>query len=62
MHRKIREPSSKIHAKSPRLPDSCVWWLKTKLLPKLARGDVIVMDNLAAHHDARVLGLPSLPT
>jgi len=31
-----------------------VWWLKTKLLPKLRRGDVLVMDNLAAHHDRRV--------
>jgi transposase len=37
--------------------DRFVWWLKTKLLPKLRRGDIIVMDNLAAHHDARVLGL-----
>jgi transposase len=32
-----------------------VGWLKRKLLPKLRRGDVLVMDNLAAHHDARVV-------
>jgi hypothetical protein len=23
-----------------------VWWLKTRLLPKLRKGDVLVMDNL----------------
>jgi transposase len=34
--------------------DRFVKWLKTKLLPKLRRGDVIVMDNLRAHHDPRV--------
>lgn len=37
--------------------DRFVGWLKMKLLPKLRRGDIIVMDNLAAHHDARVPGL-----
>jgi len=31
-----------------------VHWLKTKLLPKLRRGDVLIMDNLKAHHDDRV--------
>lgn len=31
-----------------------VTWLTTTLLPKLRRGDVLVMDNLRAHHDARV--------
>jgi transposase len=31
-----------------------VWWLRRKLLPKLRRGDVIVMDNLSAHHDSRI--------
>jgi transposase len=31
-----------------------VWWLRRKLLPKLRPGDVIVMDNLSAHHDPRV--------
>lgn len=31
-----------------------VEWLGRKLLPKLNRGDVLVMDNLKAHHDARV--------
>jgi transposase len=31
-----------------------VSWLRTKLLPKLHRGDVLVLDNLKAHHDARV--------
>lgn len=27
-----------------------VVWLKKRLLPKLERGDVLVMDNLTAHH------------
>lgn len=31
-----------------------VHWLKTALLPKLKPGDVLVMDNLPAHHDPRV--------
>jgi transposase len=34
-----------------------VEWLDTKLLPKLERGDVLVMDNLSAHKDARVVPL-----
>lgn len=34
--------------------DRFVAWLKGKLLPRLRRGDVIVMDNLSAHHDQRV--------
>jgi transposase len=34
--------------------DRFVAWLKKKLLPKLRRGDVLVMDNLKAHHDDRV--------
>ncbi len=34
--------------------DRFVEWLTKKLLPKLRRGDVLVMDNLSAHHDARV--------
>lgn len=34
--------------------DRFVAWLAMKLLPKLRRGDVVVMDNLQAHHDARV--------
>ncbi|WP_394827327.1 transposase [Pendulispora albinea] len=29
-------------------------WLTKRLLPKLRRGDVLVMDNLPAHHDRRV--------
>jgi transposase len=29
-------------------------WLTRHLLPKLRRGDVLVMDNLRAHHDRRV--------
>jgi len=29
-------------------------WLSTSLLPKLSRGDVLVMDNLSAHHGPRV--------
>ena len=35
--------------------DRFVAWLRRKLLPKLRRGDVLVMDNLRAHHDARVV-------
>ena len=31
-----------------------VLWLRTKLLPKLRRGDVVVMDNAKAHHDPQV--------
>lgn len=31
-----------------------VAWLTGRLLPKLRRGDVLVMDNLSAHHNARV--------
>lgn len=31
-----------------------VRWLKTILLPKLRPDDVLVMDNLTAHHDPRV--------
>lgn len=34
---------------------SFVAWLIKKLLPKLRRGDVVVMDNLNAHHDPRVV-------
>ena len=33
--------------------DRFVAWLK-KLLPKLRMGDVLIMDNLKAHHDPRV--------
>ena len=32
-----------------------VEWLARKLLPRLERGDVLVLDNLSAHHDPRVL-------
>lgn len=32
-----------------------VAWLRDKLLPKLNFGDVLVMDNLSAHHNVRVL-------
>ena len=31
-----------------------VAWLTTHLLPRLQGGDVVVMDNLRAHHDPRV--------
>ena len=31
-----------------------VAWLTTHLLPRLQAGDVVVMDNLRAHHDPRV--------
>jgi len=34
--------------------DRFVAWMKSKLLPRLRRGDVVVMDNLGAHHDSRV--------
>lgn len=34
--------------------DRFVAWLEHKLLPKLRPADVIVMDNLSAHHDPRV--------
>jgi transposase len=34
--------------------DRFLAWLNTKLLPRLKRGDVLVMDNLAAHKDRRV--------
>lgn len=39
--------------------DRFVDWLESKLLPKLKRGDVLVMDNLKAHHDRRVIGVCS---
>lgn len=34
-----------------------VAWLGRRLLPRLRRGDILVMDNLSAHHDRRVKGL-----
>ena len=34
-----------------------VKWLARKLLPRLKRGDFLVMDNLSAHHDQRVAPL-----
>ena len=34
--------------------DRFVRWMRVVLLPKLVAGDVVVMDNLAAHHDERV--------
>lgn len=34
--------------------DRFVAWLRRHLLPRLRRGDVLVLDNLRAHHDARV--------
>ena len=34
-----------------------VWWLQHKLLPRLHRGDVLILDNLSAHHDVRVVPL-----
>ena len=37
--------------------DRFVRWLRERLLPKLRRGDVLVLDNLSAHHDVRVLPL-----
>jgi transposase len=32
-----------------------VRWVKRTLLPKLHHGDVLVLDNLSAHHDPRVV-------
>lgn len=32
-----------------------VTWLRTRLLPRLNEGDVLVLDNLSAHHDERVV-------
>jgi transposase len=37
--------------------DRFVAWLARKLLPRLGHGDVLVLDNLKAHHDARVVPL-----
>jgi transposase len=34
-----------------------VKWIRSKLLPRLNRGDVLVMDNLQAHKDPRVIPL-----
>lgn len=34
-----------------------VAWVRRRLLPKLKRGDVVVLDNATAHHDARVRSL-----
>lgn len=34
-----------------------VAWVRRKLLPKLRRGDVLVMDNAKSHHDPRVVDL-----
>jgi transposase len=34
-----------------------VTWLTKRLLPELHHGDVLVMDNLQAHHDPRVVPL-----
>ncbi len=34
--------------------DRFVAWLVTKLLPRLTRGDILVLDNLNARHDPRV--------
>ena len=34
-----------------------VKWLKNKLLPKLRRGDVLILDNAKAHLDSRVVSL-----
>lgn len=37
--------------------DLFVRWLATRLLPRLKRRDVLVLDNLKAHKDARVVPL-----
>lgn len=34
--------------------DRFVRWMRRRLLPKLRRGDVVVMDNAKPHHDPRV--------
>lgn len=47
--------------------DRFVGWLVHKLLPRLKRGDILVLDNLKAHHDKRVkpwcklFGAPAVP-
>jgi transposase len=35
--------------------DRFVRWLKRRLLPRLQPGDILVMDNLSAHKDRRVI-------
>jgi hypothetical protein len=37
--------------------DHFVGWLSSSLLPELTNGDVLVMDNLKAHHDLRAQSL-----
>ena len=37
--------------------DRFIAWLKKKLLPRLRRGDVLIMDNLRAHHNPKVVPL-----
>lgn len=37
--------------------DRFVDWLAKQLLPRLRPGDVLVLDNLKAHHDERVVPL-----
>lgn len=37
--------------------DRFVEWLAKQLLPRLRPGDVLVLDNLKAHHDGRVTPL-----
>jgi transposase len=37
--------------------DSFVLWVARRLAPKLRAGDVVVLDNLRAHKDARVVQL-----
>ena len=34
--------------------DRFIAWLVTKLLPRLAKGDILLLDNLPAHKDPRV--------
>ena len=34
--------------------DRFVAWMVTKLLPRLKRGDIVLLDNLSAHKDPRV--------
>jgi transposase len=34
--------------------DRFVRWIRRRLAPKLRAGDVVILDNAKAHHDARI--------
>lgn len=37
--------------------DRFVAWIRRRLVPKLHRDDIVILDNAAAHHDPRVIAL-----